>query len=192
MFIGVSMSTLIGAASGHFGGIVDTLLMRFTELVFVFPVYFLIILITATFGNSLTVLILTLGLTSWVVGARIMRGEVLKVRARDYVLAAQAIGASDLRIIARHILPNVTSVIIISATVAVPSIILVEAGISFIGLGVQPPTASWGNMVSDAAFFIRQSWYLVGFAGLAILITVSGFNLLGEGLRDVLSRRSIG
>lgn len=189
MFIGVGMGVLIGATSGYFGNLTDTLLMRFTELMFVFPVYFLIILITATFGNSVKVLILTLGLTSWVVGARIMRGEVLKVRSRDYVLAAQSIGATDVRIIIYHILPNVVSVIIISATVAVPALILVEAGISFIGLGVQPPTASWGNMIADAAFFLRQAWWQVGFCGLAILVTVTGFNLMGEGLRDMLGHR---
>ena len=189
MFIGVGMSVLIGATSGYFGRLTDTVLMRITELMFVFPVFFLIILVTATFGNSLRVLILTLGLTSWVIGARIMRGEVLKVSSRDYILAAQSVGATDVRIIIHHILPNVASIIIVSATVSVPSLILVEAGISFIGLGVQPPTASWGNMISDAAFFLRQAWWQVGFAGLAILITVTGFNIMGEGLRDMLGHQ---
>ena len=189
MSIAVSVGVLVGTTSGYFGRVVDAVLMRITELVLVFPAFFLLILAVATFGRTLTVLILMLGLTSWAVSARIIRGEVLKVKQRDYILAAHSIGATNTRIIARHILPNIASVIIVSATIRVGVLILVEAGLSFLGLGIQQPQPSWGNMIADSVPFISQIWWFTLFPGLAIFITVLGFNLMGEGLRDLLDPR---
>jgi len=163
--------------------------MRFTEIVMVFPVFFLIVLLTATFGRSVPLLISVIGFTSWPVSARIIRGEVLKIKQRDFIRSAQSVGATSWRIIWRHVLPNVMSVIIVSATIRVGSNILVEAGLSFLGLGVQPPLASWGNMVAEGAGEIRNAWWLTAIPAIAIFLTVLGFNLLGEGLRDLFDPR---
>ena len=189
MAITILAGVSVGAIAGYFGGTADAALMRATELVMVFPTFFLIILIVATFGGSVALLILVIGLTSWPVSARIIRGEVLKTKQREFVLAARAVGASSWRIIARHVLPNVAAVVIVSATVRVGANILVEAGLSYLGLGVQPPLASWGNMVADGAKVIRTEWWLTGIPALAIFLTVLGFNVAGESLRDVLDPR---
>lgn len=189
MIIGVGVGVLVGSVAGYFGRKTDALLMRLTELVMVFPTFFLIILVVASFGASVPLLILVIGATSWTVGARIIRGEVLKLRRREFVLAAEATGASASRIIARHLLPNVAAVIIISATIRVGTNILVEAGLSYLGLGVQPPLASWGSMVAEGAKFIRAEWWLTAVPAAAIFATVLGFNVLGEGLRDLLDPR---
>lgn len=189
MAITVTVGVLVGALAGYFGGNTDALLMRVTELVMVFPTFFLIILIVATFGGSVALLVLVIGLTSWPVGARIIRGEVLRTKQREFVFAARAVGASPARIIARHVLPNVAAVIIVSATVRVGSNILVEAGLSYLGLGVQPPLASWGNMVAAGALVFRSEWWLTAIPAAAIFATVLGFNMLGEGLRDALDPR---
>src|SRR3989441_4078918 len=189
MVVTIAVGVAVGAVSGYFGGKADALLMRATELVMVFPTFFLIILIVATFGGSVPLLVLVVGLPSWPVGARVLRGEVLKVRARDYVLAARAIGSPSLRIIARHVIPNVVAVVIVSATIRVGTNILIEAGLSYLGLGVQPPLASWGNMVADGARVIRTEWWLTAIPALAIFVTVLGFNIGGEALRDVLDPR---
>jgi peptide/nickel transport system permease protein len=189
MAITIVAGVSVGAVAGYFGGTADAVLMRATELVMVFPTFFLIILIVATFGGSVPLLILVIGLTSWPVSARIIRGEVLKTRHRDFVLAARAVGASSWRIIVRHVLPNVVAVVIVSATVRVGTNILVEAGLSYLGLGVQPPLASWGNMVADGAKVIRTEWWLTLIPAVAIFATVLGFNVGGEALRDVLDPR---
>jgi peptide/nickel transport system permease protein len=189
MSIAVSVGVFIGATSGYFGGAVDAVLMRLTELMLVFPAFFLLILIVATFGRSVTMLVFMLGFTSWAVSARIIRGEVLKVKERDYILATYSIGASSSRIILLHVLPNIVSVIIVSATVRVGVLILVEAGLSFLGLGIQEPMSSWGSMISAGALYMRQAWWFATFPGVAIFMTVLGFNLLGEGLRDILDPR---
>ena len=190
MLVTVVLGVLVGASAGYFGGRIDAVLMRLTELIMVFPTFFLIILIVASFGGSVALLILVIGLTSWPVGARIVRGEVLKTRRRDFVLAAESVGARARWIILRHVLPNVISVIIVSATVRVGANILVEAGLSYLGLGVQPPLASWGNMVSAGAQVIRTEWWLTAIPAAAIFLAVLGFNLMGEALRDVLDPRN--
>lgn len=189
MAITVGAGVLVGSLAGYAGGTVDAILMRATELVMVFPTFFLIILVVASFGGSVPLLILVIGLTSWPVSARIVRGEVLKVRARDYVLAARAIGASPARVLARHVLPALAAVVIVSATIRVGTNILIEAGLSYLGLGVQPPLASWGNMVADGARVIRSEWWLTAIPALAIFATVLVFNILGEGLRDLSDPR---
>lgn len=189
MAVAVSVGVLVGALSGYLGGATDAALMRLTELVMVFPTFFLIILVVASFGGSLPLLVLVIGLTSWPVGARILRGEVLRTRDQDFVTAARAIGATGARILARHVLVNVVSVVIVSATIRVGTNILIEAGLSYLGLGVQPPLASWGNMVADGARVIRTDWWLTAIPAVAIFVTVLGFNLLGEGLRDLFDPR---
>lgn len=189
MAITVGVGVLVGALAGYAGGTVDAILMRATELVMVFPTFFLIILIVASFGGSVTLLILVIGLTSWPVAARIVRGEVLKVRAREYVLAARAVGASSARVLTLHVLPALAAVVIVSATVRVGMNILIEAGLSYLGLGVQPPLASWGNMVADGARVIRTEWWLTAIPALAIFGTVLVFNLIGESLRDLSDPR---
>lgn len=189
MSVAVVAGVTVGAVAGYAGGWTDALLGRFTELVMVFPTFFLIILIVATLGNGVGLLILVIGLTSWPVSARIVRGGVLKTRAQDFVLAARAIGAPPSRILVRHVLPSVAAVIIVSATVRVGTNILIEAGLSYLGLGVQPPLASWGNMVADGARVIRTEWWLALTPAVAIFLTVLGFNLLGEGLRDLADPR---
>jgi peptide/nickel transport system permease protein len=189
MAITVGAGVLIGALAGYAGGKVDAVLMRATELVMVFPTFFLIILVVASFGGSVPLLILVIGLTSWPVAARIVRGEVLKVRAREYVLAARAVGATPARVLAHHVLPALAAVVIVSATIRVGTNILIEAGLSYLGLGVQPPLASWGNMVAEGARFIRTEWWLTAIPALAIFGTVLVFNLLGEGLRDLSDPR---
>lgn len=189
MVVSVGLGVLVGSIAGYAGGAVDAFLMRATELVMVFPTLFLIILVVATFGGSVPLLVAVIGLTSWPVSARIVRGEVLKTRTREYVTAARSIGASDLRIVVRHVLPSVAAVIIASATVRVGANILTEAGISYLGLGVQPPLASWGSMVADGAKVFRVEWWVTAFPAAAIFLTVLAFTLFGEGLRDALDPR---
>lgn len=192
MTISVFLGVLIGATAGYFGGIVDAILMRLTELVLVFPTLFLLILAVATFGRSVPLLVLTISFTSWPISARIIRGEVLKVKGRDFILAAFATGSTQWRIVLRHILPNIVAVIIISATIRVGANIMIEAGLSFLGLGVQPPLASWGTMVANGRAVFRTAWWVTTVPAVTIFIAVLGFNLLGEGLRDLLDPRKEG
>jgi peptide/nickel transport system permease protein len=189
VLISVVISVLVGGISGFFGGWVDNLLMRLTDLLLVFPTLFLMIAVVAAFGSSLTILVAVLGLMSWQVGARVVRGEVLTVKNREFVMAARTLGAGSMRLLVRHVLPNVVSVVIVSATIRVPQTILLEAGLSYLGLGVQPPTASWGNMVADGKGVLTIAWWASAFPGLFIVATVLGFNLLGDGLRDALDPR---
>jgi peptide/nickel transport system permease protein len=190
VLISIAISTLVGAVAGYYGGRIGNLLMRFTDMMLAFPTLFLLIAIVAAFGNQIPILIAVLGLTSWQVGARVVRGEVLSLKARDFVLAARALGAGDRRLILQHIMPNVISVVIVSATIRVPLNILLEAGLSYLGLGVQPPLASWGNMVSDGKAVLRIAPWVTAFPGLFIFLTVMAFNLMGDGLRDAFDPRS--
>lgn len=186
MLIAIVVGVGVGSIAGYFGGWADRVLMRLTDLVLVFPTFFLLILVVATFGRGLGLLVLTIGLTSWPANARVVRAQVLKLRAEDFVTAARVVGASTPRIILRHLVPQLVPIIISSATIRVASNILVESGLSYLGLGVAEPTPSWGNMVSDGARFMRQAPWLVGIPGLTILVVVLTFNALGEGLRDAL------
>ncbi|TAK21205.1 MAG: ABC transporter permease [Chloroflexota bacterium] len=187
--ISVAISMLVGTVSGFYGGWIDNGLMRLTDSMLAFPTLFLLIAIVAAFGNQIPILIAVLGLTSWQVGARIVRGEVLGLKEREFVLAARALGVGDRRMILRHLVPNVIGVIVVSATIRVPLNILLEAGLSYLGLGVQPPLASWGNMVADAKAVLRVAWWVAAFPGMFIFLTVMAFNLLGDGLRDAFDPR---
>ena len=188
--ISVLIGTLLGIISGYFGGIVDMIIMRLVDIMLCFPTFFLIILVIAFLEPNITNVMIVIGLTSWPGLTRLVRAEVLSLREREYVHAAYLLGLSHLRIFIIHILPNVLSPVIVSATLSVGSAILVESGLSFLGLGVQPPTPSWGQMLTSGKDYIHIAWWLSLFPGIAILITVLSFNLLGEGLRDVLDPRT--
>lgn len=185
IFIGI----LVGAISGYYGGWVDSLLMRFVDIMLCFPSFFLILTIVALLGPSLFKVMLVIGITSWMGTARFVRAEFLSLRERDFVQAARSLGVKDSRIIFRHILPNALAPVFVTATLDVASAILVEAGLSFLGFGAQPPTPSWGNILTEGRTYIFDAWWLTVFPGLAILLTVLSFNLVGEGLRDALDPR---
>jgi peptide/nickel transport system permease protein len=189
VLVSITISVVVGSVAGYYGGRVDNALMRFTDMMLAFPTLFLLIAIVAAFGNHIPILIAVLGLTSWEVGARVVRGEVLSIKTREFIQAARALGAGDGRILLRHVFPNVVAVVIISATIRVPLTILLEAALSYLGLGVQPPLASWGNMVADGKAALRIAWWVSAFPGLFILVAVVAFNLLGDGLRDAFDPR---
>jgi len=185
IFIGV----LVGAIAGYYGGWVDSILMRFVDTMLCFPSFFLILTIVALLGPQIFNIMVVIGITSWMGTARFVRAEFLSLRERDYVQAAHVLGVKDHRIIFRHILPNALAPVFVSATLKVASAILIEAGLSFLGFGVQPPKPSWGNILTEGRMYIFDAWWLTIFPGLAILLTVLSFNLLGEGLRDALDPR---
>jgi peptide/nickel transport system permease protein len=188
--IGVVIGTILGAMAGYFGKAVDTVIMRFTDMMLAIPRLVLLIVVIALFDRpDIWMVVIVLGLTGWMSVARIVRGEILSLREREFVQAAKALGMSDFRIISRHILPNTLAPIIVFATLGIGNTILVEAGLSFLGLGVQPPTPSWGNMITDGRDALITAWWIATFPGLAIVFTVTAFNLLGDGLRDALDPR---
>lgn len=185
MLIGVTL----GAIAGYYGRWPDAVIMRVVEIMLCFPTIFLILMILAFLGPSIINVMVVIGLTSWAGLCRLVRAEFLSLKERDYVLAARALGASNWRIIFRHILPNATAPIFVSATLSVGAAILTESALSFLGLGVQIPTPSWGNVLTTGKYYIESAWWLTLFPGLAILITVLSYNMLGEGLRTLLDPR---
>lgn len=192
-FVAVGIATVIGifvgALAGYYGGWVDAVIMRLVDIMLCFPTFFLILAVIAFLEPSIWNIMIIIGLTGWMGVARLVRAEFLSLRERDFVLAALALGGSDLRIIFRHILPNALSPVLVSATLGVAGAILTESALSFLGIGVQPPTPSWGNMLIAGKQTLGTAWWLSAFPGLAILITVLGYNLLGEGIRDALDPR---
>ena len=210
LMIGVSATLLsliigvtLGLCAGYFGGLTDSILMRFTDTVGTFPSLLLAIAITALYKRtassnpgvlvlnpSFWILFVALGVVSWTTIARVVRAQVLTIKTLDYVTAARALGGNDLRIMFLHVLPNCWSPIIVLATLAIGGNILGEAGLSFLGLGIQDPFPSWGGMLSDAKSYFRDDWWLAVFPGSAIVLTVLSFNLLGDGLRDALDPKA--
>lgn len=192
-FVAVGISTLIGvilgAISGYYSGLADRVIMRFVDVMLCFPSFFLILAVIAFVGPSIWNIMVVIGVTSWMGVTRLVRAEFLSIRERDFVKAAIAQGASDARIIFLHILPNAMAPILVAATLGVASAVLVESGLSFLGIGVQPPDPSWGNMLTEGKDNIEIAWWLSLFPGLAILITVMGYNMLGEGIRDSFDPR---
>ncbi len=192
-FVAVGISTLlgilVGALAGFYGGWVDALVMRFVDIMLCFPTFFLILAVIAFLQPSIWNIMIVIGITSWMGVARLVRAEFLSLREREFVLAARAVGASDLRLIFRHMLPNALSPVLVSATLGIAGAILTESALSFLGIGVQPPTPSWGNMLIAGKQTLGYAWWLSVFPGLAILVTVLGYNLLGEGIRDALDPR---
>jgi len=192
-FAAVAISGLIGMAagltSGYFGGRMDDVLMRLADIQLAFPFILLAIAVIGVLGPSLQTIIIVIGVSSWVVYARIVRGAVLTLREREFVQAALALGGGDGRVLLRHILPNVFTPWLVVATLDMARVIVIESALSFLGLGVQPPTPTWGGMLADGRVYISTAWWLATFPGLAILITVLGINLFGDGLRDTLDPR---
>ncbi len=192
-FVAVSIyifiGTLVGSLAGYYGGWVDGVLMRFVDIMLSVPTFFLILMVIAFVGPNILNVMVIIGLTSWTDVARLVRGEILSLKEREFVQAARLIGASDSRIILRHLLPNAMGPILVVATLGVGGAILIESSLSFLGLGVQPPTASWGNMLLEGKEHLTDAWWLVVFPGLAVFFTVLGFNLIGEGLRDLMDPR---
>ena len=192
-FVAVGISTLIGvllgAAAGYYGGTVERMIMRFVDIMLCFPTFFLILAVIAFIGSSIWNIMVVIGVTSWMGVTRLVRAEFLSIRERDFVQAAISQGAGDLRIIFIHILPNSMAPILVAATLGVAAAVLIESSLSFLGIGVQPPDPSWGNMLTEGKDNIEIAWWLSVFPGLAILITVMGYNLLGEGIRDALDPR---
>jgi peptide/nickel transport system permease protein len=187
--ISILIGILVGATAGYYSGWVDSVMMRFVDIMLCFPSFFLILTVVALLGPSLFKVMVVIGITSWMGTSRFVRAEFLSLRERDYVQAAKALGVKDRRIIFRHILPNALAPVFVTATLDVATAILVEAGLSFLGFGVQPPAPSWGNILTEGRTYIFDAWWLTVFPGLAILITVLSFNLFGEGLRDALDPR---
>ncbi len=192
-FAAVGIATLIGvllgSLAGYYGGLLDSLIMRAVDIMLTLPTIFLILAVIAILEPSIWNIMIVIGLTSWMEPARLIRAEFLSLKEREFVVAARAIGASDARIIFRHVLPNGLSPILVSATMGVGGAILIESALSFLGLGVQPPTPSWGSLLASGKDNIEIAWWLSAFPGLAILLTVLGYNLLGEGIRDALDPR---
>jgi peptide/nickel transport system permease protein len=192
-FVAVGIATLIGitvgALAGFYGRWVDAVIMRFVDIMLCFPTFFLILAVIAFLEPSIWNIMIIIGLTGWMGVARLVRAEFLSLRERDFVQAAKALGAKDSRVIFRHILPNALSPVLVSATLGIAGAILTESALSFLGIGVQPPTPSWGNMLIVGKQTLGTAWWLSVFPGLAILITVLGYNLLGEGIRDALDPR---
>ncbi|WP_051694319.1 ABC transporter permease [Desulfohalovibrio reitneri] len=192
-FVAVGLSVGIGLAlglvAGYFGGLVDEAVMRGVDVMLCFPSFFLILAVIAFLEPSLANIMIVIGLTSWMGVARLVRAETLSLRGRDFVLAARSAGASAPRILLWHVLPNAAAPVLVSATLGVAGAILVESSLSFLGLGVQPPTPSWGNMLMEGKDVLEIAPWLSVFPGLAILVTVLGYNLLGESLRDLLDPR---
>lgn len=185
----VIIGLFVGAIAGYYGGWLDSLLMRLADVFFAFPYVLGSIALISVLGFGIQNVILAIGILGWPSIARVFRSSVLQVKQNDYVAAARSLGASDLRIILRHILPNAIAPVIVYATMSVGGAIISEAALSFLGIGVQPPTPSWGYMLSESRNYIFTSPWLMIFPGLAILITVLGFVLLGDGLRDALDPR---
>ncbi len=189
VFISIFLGIIIGSLAGFYGGKVDFILMRLVEIFMTIPSFFLILAIIAFLGPSLFNIMVVIGLTGWTGIARLVRAEFLSLKERDFTEAAEALGIPKRRIIFHHLLPNAMAPIFVAATLGVAGAILTESALSFLGMGVQPPVASWGNMLTDGKATMEIAWWLTVFPGLAILITVLAYNLLGEGLRDVLDPR---
>jgi peptide/nickel transport system permease protein len=182
--IALLLGSLLGALAGFYGGGVDWVISRLVEVILCFPFLFLVLAIVAFFPQSLLTLILALGLTSWTAEARLVRAEFLRLKERDFSEAARASGARDSRIILRHLLPNALAPVIALAAFGVGSAILVESALSFLGLGVPLPQASWGSILSSASNYMGHAWWMVLFPGLAIFLTVAACNIVGDALRD--------
>jgi len=198
-FVSVGIATAIGialgAGAGYHGGPVDGAVMRLVDLMLVFPRFFLLLAVLAFLKPSIWTIMVVIGLTGWMGVARLVRAEFLALKEREFVIWSQSIGASAFRIIWRHILPNAMGPVLVAMTLGIPAAILTESGLSFLGLGVRPPYATWGNILNEGKEVIELAWWLSVYPGLAILVTVLSYSLLGEGIRDALDprlRQSVG
>jgi peptide/nickel transport system permease protein len=190
LVVGLAAVAIAGTlVSGYFGGWVDDLFMRLADIQLAFPFILLALAVIGVLGPSLRNIIAVVGVSGWVVYARIVRGEVLSLREREFVQAARAVGSPPGRVIVRHVVPNAFTPWLVIATLDMARVIIVESALSFLGLGVPPPTPTWGAMLADGRVYMSTAWWLATFPGLAILVTVLGINLLGDGLRDTLDPR---
>ena len=190
VFVSLFIGVVVGAVAGYFGKWVDNLIMRAVDALMCFPTFFLILTAVALLGPSIFNIIFVIGLVSWTGTARLVRAEFLTLRESSYVQAARALGQSGWKIIFRHILPNAAAPILVTAVLGVPEAILAEAGLSFLGFGVQPPQATWGNIIADGKTYILDAWWLILFPGLAILLAALSFYLTGDALRQAVETRS--
>ncbi len=192
-FVSVGIATIIGillgAAAGYHGGLVDAVIMRVVDLMLVFPRFFLLLAVLAFLKPSIWTIMAVIGLSGWMGVARLVRAEFLTLREREFVVWSESIGASAARVVFRHILPNAMAPVLVAMTLGIPAAILTESGLSFLGLGVQPPYATWGNILTDGKDALEIAWWMTLYPGLAILITVLSYHLLGEGIRDALDPR---
>ena len=195
MGIATAIGIVLGSLAGYNGGIVDATIMRAVDLMLVFPRFFLLLAVLAFLRPSIWTIMAVIGLTGWMGVTRLVRAEFLALREREFVLWSQSVGATGFRVVWRHILPNAMAPVLVAMTLGIPAAILTESGLSFLGLGVQPPYATWGNILNEGKDAIEIAWWLSFYPGLAILITVLSYNLLGEGIRDALDprlRQSVG
>jgi ABC-type dipeptide/oligopeptide/nickel transport system permease subunit len=188
--IAVAIGVIVGLAAGFFGGLVDTVLARLVDVILCVPFLLVAIALVSITGPGLSITILVIGFFSWASVARIVRGQVLSLREREFVEAARSLGASDRRIMFVDILPNVLAPVIVYTTLLIPVVIVVEATLAYLGLGLPPPTADWGGMISDGQAYYTTSWWFLMFPGAALLITTLAFNLFGDGVRDAFDPRS--
>ena len=189
--IAISIGTIYGAVAGYFGGLIDNVLMRIVDVIISFPTFFLMLMLVGIFEANIMFLVLILGLTSWLGTARFIRGELLSLKQREFTQAARAIGLPSHLIIFRHLIPNALSPVLVSAALMVGGMITAEAGLSFLGIGIRPPTPSWGNMVSAGQDALLVAWWVAFFPGALLALTVICFNLLADGLRDALDPKSL-
>ncbi|GIN40784.1 ABC transporter permease [Heyndrickxia oleronia] len=183
---------LVGILAGYYGGVIDNILMRIVDSFLAIPSILFILVVLAVFEPSIMVLIVVIGFTNWVTYARVVRGEVLSIKEREFVKASKSIGTKNATIMLKHIFPNIISSFIVISTLSVATTIILEASLSFLGLGIQPPTVSWGGMLTDGRNYLATNWWLATFPGIAITITVLGMIFLGDWLRDVLDPRTQG
>lgn len=187
--IAIFLGTCIGVLSAFSGGWVDNVLMRFTDIMMTFPFFLLLVMIVFIFGPSLAIIVLVIGLTGWTGAARLIRSETLSIRTRDFVTASKALGASDVRIMFHHLIPNVSSLIIVMATLSIPGVIMAEAALSFIGLG-DPMSTSWGTILNTGQHSLDTAWWVAVEPGIMLFLTVLSFNFFGDGLRDAFDPRA--
>ncbi|MDR3237702.1 MAG: ABC transporter permease [Spirochaetia bacterium] len=191
VFLYVMIGIVVGALAGFYGGKADMVISRLIEIVMCFPTFFLILTILALWGPSLLSVMVVIGITGWTGIARIVRGEFMRLREADYIVSAKAAGAGDFRVIFTHMLPNALPPVLVSAMFGIASTILIESSLSFLGFGVQPPTPSWGDILSQSRDFIDFAWWLTLIPGFAIFITITAYNLVGDGLQDAFDPKSV-
>jgi len=187
--ISVVIGTVVGAVSGYFGGLVDSIIMRFVDALMSIPRLFLLLTCIALFNSSVALIVILLGATGWMATARLVRGQVLALKEKEFIKASQALGAGSRLIIFKHLIPNTLTVIVVAATLRIGGIILTEAALSFLGIGVPPPIPSWGQMVFEGREVLMSAWWVSAFPGIAIALTVVAYNLLGDALKDAFDPR---
>ncbi len=186
MGIATFLGLVLGSWAGFYGKLSDTIIMRFADIMLCFPTFFLILAVVAVLEPSVFNIMIIIGLTSWMGPARLIRGEILSLKEREFIQAETALGANNLRIIVRHLIPNAIGPVLVNATLGIAGAILLESGLSFLGLGVQPPIPSWGNILIESKSTLGIAWWITLFPGLAILITILGFNFIAEGLKKII------